>query len=112
MPIASQERQIRLDYYYQQIKSVILKRQNPITGLLPASTAVNAHGDYTDACDFHPVDHAAIARACGVYGVRIEAAADFAPALEAALKADRTTVIDVMSDPNAHPPITVFEGKL
>ena len=69
-------------------------------------------GDYTDACDFHPVDHAAIARACGVYGVRIEAAADFAPALEAALKADRTTVIDVMSDPNAHPPITVFEGKL
>jgi phosphorylase kinase alpha/beta subunit len=49
MPIATQERQIRLDYYYQQIKSVILKRQNPITGLLPASTAVNAHGDYTDA---------------------------------------------------------------
>ena len=49
MPIATQERQIRLDYYYQQIKSVILKRQNPITGLLPASTAVTAHGDYTDA---------------------------------------------------------------
>ncbi|MEG3879753.1 glycoside hydrolase family 15 protein, partial [Microcoleus sp. herbarium7] len=49
MAIATQERQIRLDYYYQQIKNVILKRQNPITGLLPASTAVNAHGDYTDA---------------------------------------------------------------
>ncbi|OLP16516.1 glycosyl hydrolase family 15 [Leptolyngbya sp. 'hensonii'] len=39
----------RLDYYYQQIKAVILTRQNPISGLLPASTAVNAHGDYTDA---------------------------------------------------------------
>jgi phosphorylase kinase alpha/beta subunit len=49
MAIAATQRQIRLDYYYQQIKSVILKRQNPITGLLPASTAVNAHGDYTDA---------------------------------------------------------------
>ena len=49
MPIATQERQTKLDYYYQQIKTVILKRQNPITGLLPASTAVNAHGDYTDA---------------------------------------------------------------
>ena len=39
----------RLDDYYRQIKAVILNRQNPITGLLPASTAINAHGDYTDA---------------------------------------------------------------
>jgi phosphorylase kinase alpha/beta subunit len=39
----------RLEHYYQQIKSIILTRQNPITGLLPASTAVTAHGDYTDA---------------------------------------------------------------
>ena len=39
----------KLDTYYQEIKSVILSRQNPITGLLPASTAINAHGDYTDA---------------------------------------------------------------
>lgn len=35
--------------YFTQIDSVILSRQNPISGLLPASTAVNAHGDYTDA---------------------------------------------------------------
>ncbi|MEG4345141.1 glycoside hydrolase family 15 protein [Microcoleus sp. A003_D6] len=49
MAIATTQRQTRLDCYYQQIKTVILKRQNPITGLLPASTAVNAHGDYTDA---------------------------------------------------------------
>src|SRR5919202_164202 len=41
--------QARLDDYYHQIKAVILARQNPITGLLPASTAINAHGDYTDA---------------------------------------------------------------
>ncbi|BAZ33063.1 phosphorylase kinase alphabeta [Cylindrospermum sp. NIES-4074] len=39
----------RLDYYYQQINTIILVRQNPITGLLPASTAISAHGDYTDA---------------------------------------------------------------
>lgn len=49
MAIAKTQRETRLDYYYQQIKNIILKRQNPITGLLPASTAVNAHGDYTDA---------------------------------------------------------------
>ncbi|GAX34719.1 glycoside hydrolase family 15 protein [Nodularia sp. NIES-3585] len=39
----------RLEHYYQQIKTIILARQNPITGLLPASTAITAHGDYTDA---------------------------------------------------------------
>jgi phosphorylase kinase alpha/beta subunit len=39
----------RLDYYYHQIKTIILSRQNPISGLLPASTAITAHGDYTDA---------------------------------------------------------------
>ncbi|MBD2342851.1 glycoside hydrolase family 15 protein [Anabaena subtropica] len=43
------ELQARLEHYYQQIKTVILTRQNPITGLLPASTAITAHGDYTDA---------------------------------------------------------------
>ncbi|MBW4554555.1 MAG: glycoside hydrolase family 15 protein [Trichormus sp. ATA11-4-KO1] len=43
------ELQTRLDDYYQQIKTIILARQNPITGLLPASTAITAHGDYTDA---------------------------------------------------------------
>ena len=41
--------QARLEYFYQQIKTIILTRQNPITGLLPASTAITAHGDYTDA---------------------------------------------------------------
>lgn len=38
-----------LDYYYRQVKTIIVARQNPITGLLPASTAITAHGDYTDA---------------------------------------------------------------
>lgn len=39
----------RLEQLYQEVKTVILSRQNPVTGLLPASTAVNTHGDYTDA---------------------------------------------------------------
>ena len=39
----------RLDHYYRLIKTILLSRQDPITGLLPASTAVNAHGNYTDA---------------------------------------------------------------
>ena len=43
------KRSEQLDRYYQQIQSIILSRQNPITGLFPASTAITAHGDYTDA---------------------------------------------------------------
>ncbi len=39
----------QLEHYYQQVTRIILSRQHPITGLLPASTAVTAHGDYTDA---------------------------------------------------------------
>lgn len=39
----------RLETYYQSVKAIILSRQNPITGLFPASTAINAHGNYTDA---------------------------------------------------------------
>ncbi len=38
-----------LDRHFHTIDRIILSRQDPITGLLPASTAVNAHGDYTDA---------------------------------------------------------------
>ena len=38
-----------LDLYFQQVQGIILDRQDPISGLLPASTAVTAHGDYTDA---------------------------------------------------------------
>ena len=49
MSYTNSQPQARLDNYYAQIDSIILSRQNPITGLLPASTAVSAHGDYTDA---------------------------------------------------------------
>jgi phosphorylase kinase alpha/beta subunit len=43
------ERMAQLDRYFDAIQSVILARQHPVTGLLPASTAVTVHGDYTDA---------------------------------------------------------------
>jgi phosphorylase kinase alpha/beta subunit len=38
-----------LERFHDEVRRVILSRQHPITGLLPAGTAVNAHGDYTDA---------------------------------------------------------------
>lgn len=38
-----------LEKLYREVSEVIICRQHPVTGLLPASTAVNTHGDYTDA---------------------------------------------------------------
>jgi len=68
-------------------------------------------GAYTDVCDFTPVDHAAIARACGCEGIRITDPADFLPALKAAFEAKRTTLLDVVTDERAYPPITSFEAS-
>ena len=39
----------KLDEMYDHIRAVFLPRQNPVTGLFPASTDINDHGDYTDA---------------------------------------------------------------
>ena len=67
-------------------------------------------GMHTDAVDFEPVDHAAIARACGLPGIRVERVEEIGPALDKALdNQGQTTLIDVMTDPDAHPPITLFE---
>jgi acetolactate synthase-1/2/3 large subunit len=67
-------------------------------------------GSHTTACYFTPVDHAAIARASGCRGVRIDKASDYLPALREALDCDETTVLDVITDPAAYPPVTFFDG--
>jgi phosphorylase kinase alpha/beta subunit len=38
-----------LHRHFEAVQSVILARQHPVTGLLPASTAITVHGNYTDA---------------------------------------------------------------
>lgn len=67
-------------------------------------------GEHTKAVDFAAVDHAAIARACGVEGVRVEGSAAITPALKAALAAGAPVLLDVITDPDAKPPISAFAG--
>ncbi len=67
-------------------------------------------GRHSTACYFTAVDHAAIARASGCRGIRIEKASDYLPALRAALECNETTVLDVITDPAAYPPVTFFDG--
>jgi acetolactate synthase-1/2/3 large subunit len=69
-------------------------------------------GRHTSACQFSPVDHAAIARACGCRGISIRKPGDYLPALKEALSLNETTVLDVDTDPEAYPPITLFDEKL
>jgi len=69
-------------------------------------------GRHTNACEFSPVDHAAIARACGCRGISIKKAADYLPALKEALSKNEMTVLDVDTDREAYPPITLFDEKL
>jgi acetolactate synthase-1/2/3 large subunit len=66
---------------------------------------------YSNACDFQAVDHAAIARACGCAGIRVEQPGQFLPALKAAFSSKGVTVIDVVTQQRAYPPVTAFEGQ-
>ena len=93
------------------IKVIVIVLNNQILAYQAHAEDV-LYGDHTDACALGPVDHAAIARACGCEGVRVEWPADFQPALERAMVAKATTVIDVIIDPKAYPPLTLFEGKM
>ncbi len=94
-----------------KVKTTLIILNNQILGYQWHAEEV-MYGNHTDACQFVPVDHAAIARACGCDGVRVEKPGDFKPALERALRSPLTTLLDVMIDPKAYPPITLYEGKI
>jgi acetolactate synthase-1/2/3 large subunit len=93
------------------LKVVVTVLNNQILGYQKHAEDV-LFGAHTSAIYFEPVDHAAIAPACGLNGARIEDPADYGPALDRALAAEATTVIDVITDPAAYPPVTSFEGRL
>jgi acetolactate synthase I/II/III large subunit len=65
-------------------------------------------GRHTNVCDFQPVDHALIAQACGLKGVRVERPEDIAGAIKVAMEADTSVLLDVVTDPDAMPPVGVF----
>ncbi|KMO43225.1 acetolactate synthase catalytic subunit [Methylobacterium tarhaniae] len=88
---------------------VLIVLNNGVLGYQKDAETVKFSG-YTDACHFETVDHAAIARDCGCHGVRVERPEELRPALEAALSRDVLTLIDVVTDPEARPPITWYEG--
>ncbi|TGQ04856.1 MULTISPECIES: acetolactate synthase catalytic subunit [unclassified Mesorhizobium] len=69
-------------------------------------------GRYTSACHFAPVDHSGLARACGCSAVRVENQEEVLPALQTALAADEPCLIEIITDPDAHPPLSLYDGTL
>ncbi len=59
-------------------------------------------------CDYSDTDYAAVARAMGCVGIRVERPDQIAPALQQAFSAGRPALIDVVIDAEVIPPITFF----
>jgi len=55
----------------------------------------HGQGERNIACDFANFDHAAIARAMGCHGIRVENPHQLVPALQEALTSDKPAVVDV-----------------
>lgn len=68
-------------------------------------------GAHTEAVDFAPVDHAALARACGAGGIRVAHPEELAGALEAALGGSGPVILDILTDTAARPPISFYRGR-
>lgn len=92
----------------ERLPIVVVLLDNGILGFQKHVELVQ-FGEHTTATDFTPVDHAAIARACGAEAVRVQASADLAPALAKALDSGTTWLIEVRCDPDARPPITAWD---
>jgi acetolactate synthase-1/2/3 large subunit len=89
------------------VKVVVAVMNNAILGYQKHAEDAGL-GRHTDVCDFAAVDHALIAQACGVKGIRLELAQDIAGVIAEALATDGPVLIDVIADPAAMPPVAVF----
>ena len=71
-------------------------------------------GTHTSVCHFGPLDHVAIARACGCAGVKVTTLAELKDAIQESLRPEHACspfLIDVQTDPEAFPPLTAFESQ-
>jgi acetolactate synthase-1/2/3 large subunit len=89
------------------VKVTLILINNGILGYQKHAENVK-FGDHTSAVHFKPVDHAAIARNSGCDGIRVTDPKELAGALAQAKKNAGTTLIEVMCDENAFPPITFY----
>ena len=103
---AEMETMVRSD-----VPVVIIVLNNGVLGYQKDAETVK-FGEYTSACYFAPVDHTELAHACDISAVRVSAHAEIAPAITSALASGKPHLIEIMSDPDAHPAISLYDGSL
>ncbi|TIU88635.1 MAG: hypothetical protein E5W03_05915 [Mesorhizobium sp.] len=92
------------------VSVVVIVLKNGVLGFQRHAEAMPL-GPCTSACHFAPVDHAAIARACGCGATVVRVPDDIGPALEA-LASERPWLVKVVAAPNAHPALSLFGGAV
>ncbi|MER8824898.1 thiamine pyrophosphate-dependent enzyme, partial [Mesorhizobium sp. M0991] len=90
------------------ISLTVIVLNNGILGFQKHAETVKFKG-YTSACHFSVVDHAKIAEACGCPAVRVSRPDELAEALDRGLTGKLPLLIDMITDPSAFPPISLFE---
>jgi acetolactate synthase I/II/III large subunit len=93
------------------IPLVTIVLNNGILGFQKDAETVK-FGRYTSACHFSEVDHTAVARAVGMAATRVSDPDDLQAVLRAALAAGVPHLIEVITDPGAHPALSLFAGAL
>jgi acetolactate synthase-1/2/3 large subunit len=93
----------------EQLPVTVVLLNNSILGFQKHAELVQ-FGAYTSAIDFVAVDHAAIARAVGSRGIRVTTPDELRPALEEALASGVPCLVEVLTSPDEHPPITAWES--
>ena len=103
---AELETMVRMD-----IPLTVIVLNNGILGFQRDAETVK-FGTFTSACHFAPVDHSAIAKACGCEAIRVDNPGDLGAALQQSFTSSRPWLVEVITDANAHPPISLFDGTL
>lgn len=91
------------------LKVTTIVLNNGILGYVKCSEKLR-YGKNSTSVDIFPIDHVALAQACGLQGIRVEHAEELLPALEQARLSEMSTLIEVMCSGDC-PPITDFVGK-
>lgn len=94
-----------------EINLTVIVLNNGVLGFQKDAETVK-FGGYTTACRFVPVDHAALAKSCGCEAITVKNPGDIGAALDRALSSKTSVLIEVITDPDAHPPISLFTGTL
>ena len=94
-----------------QIPIVIIVLNNGILGFQKHAETVK-FGKWTSSIFFSDVNHAAIAESVGMAARRISDPKEILPQLQEAINAGKPVLLEIITETDAHPPLSLFAGSL